>query len=104
MLGSGRIRFGFGWIGKPPLYWSALAMILLGTALASIRSDFLISHIATRLPDVVHSCLMKGSSGGYYLRPWASWFLEYSERISGGLVILLCLIMFLKRDQVRRVR
>jgi hypothetical protein len=94
----------FEWIGRPPLYWTALLILLFVFDAAWLLEDFVVPHLASQTPSPTHphGLLVKGSM--QYVRPFVGWFYEHGLWFVWLPLILLFLIMFLKRDQVRKVK
>jgi hypothetical protein len=92
------------WKGQPPVYWTILAVIFLVCDLAWVGMDFAIPYFASHSADTVHSQAIRISGNIYYVRPWIGWFQHNGEWVFLPLLFLLFLIMFMRRDQVERVR
>ncbi len=102
MPGSGGHRFE--WVGKPPFYWSILAVGFFISMAFHFFDSFFLQRLAARNPDAGHSHSVMVDGGVRYVWSWLGWFYDKAEWISAGLFAALILIMILKRNQVRKVR
>lgn len=92
------------WKGQPPLYWTVLFVVFFVIDIAWIGLDFVIPYLAAQSADPVRSQGIRISGNVYYVRPWIGWFQHNGEWLFLPLLFLLFLIMFVKRNQVERVR
>jgi hypothetical protein len=92
------------WKGQPPLYWTFLFVFFFVIDIAWIGLDFVIPYFAAQSADPVRSQGIRISGNVYYVRPWIGWFQHNGEWLFLPLLFLLFLIMFVKRDEVERVR
>ncbi len=104
MPGSGRLLIAWVWKEKAPLYWSVLVTILFVYWMALILSPYFLAYITAPTPNHTHFHAVTVSGGVRYMNPLLWWCYDKGEWICGVLLLLLILIMFLKRDQIERVR
>jgi hypothetical protein len=90
------------WIGKPPLDWTVLAIILLVYWVALILSPHFLVHITDSTPSPSHAHARTVVGGVRYMNPLLWGCYDKGEWVCASLLILLILIMFFKRDQIER--
>jgi hypothetical protein len=100
---------GFGhryeWIGEPPLYWTVIAVAMMGNVAVSLILSYTLPRWARSIPDASHPIELRMKGGHlYYLSPGMGWYMNHDLWITFGLLGILALIMFIHRNKVERVR
>jgi hypothetical protein len=102
MPGAG--RYQFQWKERPPLYWSVLAIIFFIYCVALVFSPYFLAYISTPRPSSGHAHALTVDGGIRYMGPLLWWCHDKGGWVCGALFLMLILIMFLKRDQIERIR
>ena len=98
-------RGSFEWIGEPPLYWKIIFWVMVAQFSTGWILLASLPHWASSSPNPVHPVEIRMKGGHtYYLPPRLGWYLNNDLWIFFGLFLLRLLIMFIHREQVRRVR
>jgi hypothetical protein len=102
MPGAGR-RYDF--IGKQPLIFTILVVLLLGNTFLSLGLDFFARYLFPKCSPNALLCMPLGNGGVTYKVPQAIfWYAAWSFTLEGILIALIALVVFIYRKDMRRVR
>jgi len=97
-------RYQWQWIGRPPVYWMAIFVILFAEMVAAFAMEFTLSYWASTTRDSRHPIEILSAGKQYYFSPFLGWFMKNNIEITFALLGILFLGMFLQRSKVEKVR
>jgi hypothetical protein len=101
MIGGG--RYQWQWIGRPPIYWTAILVVLMAEMVAGFALELTLSRWASTTRDSRHPIDILSAGKHYYFSPSLGWFINNEIGITFALLGILFLGMFLQRSKVERV-
>ncbi len=93
----------FQWIGRPPLYWTIILVVMMGQIALSLALSFTLPRWAQSVPDASHPVQWMESGHYYYLSPSTSWYMNNDIWITFALLGILAFIMIIHRDKIERI-
>jgi len=94
----------YQWIGKPPIYWTILALAMMGHIAVGLVLFFTLPRWARSIPDASHPIELRMKGGHlYYLSSGMGWYMNNDIWITFGLLGILALIMIIHHDKIESV-